>query len=173
MAKNYYMGIDIEKFQKLFEAKGFEFQEEGKTERSQDDFIKNIVMKFSKDNILIEVRTYVLELIIRFKNTNTEFDYIDILDMMYYYELKENIKPSGNFFSNLFCQEIEKSLIEELNYIFLKKKLNDIILLLNDINIRNTLKVINSQENKLTKEKFSKTYFFNKKNFKTIINKYK
>ena len=167
------METEIKKFISLIETKGFKLQTTAKLKRSEDDFIEDIVLKFKKQNFVIEIRTYVRELVIRFKNTSYNSDFIDIRTMMYYFELIDGNDNKKSFLSFLPSRQIQNSLIRDLEYYFLNAKLNEILKLLNDNNFEKTLKLINASKSKFSPEQFSKTYFSNKKKINSLLMKYK
>ncbi len=166
------MEIKIDDIKKLIENKGFKLQKIGKIKRSKNDFVEDVVALFMKDNYAIEIRTYTLELVIRFKNIKIDHDYIDIYSMMYYFELMEGFIAKKNFFERFFSQQVARSSIVELNYFFLKKKLDDILTMLNDENFKSTVNILNNPKNELTEKEFSKMYFLSKTNFNKLLDKY-
>lgn len=167
------METEIKRFKNLIERKGFQLQATGKLRRSEDDFIEDIVLIFTKQNFVIEIRTYVRELVIRFKNTSYNSDFIDIRTMMYYFELIDRDQKKKFFKSFLPTTQIQNSLIRDLDYHFLKMKLDEILQLLNNNNLEKTLNFINASTSKFSPKQFSKTYFYNKKKFSTLLMKYK
>lgn len=166
------MEIKIERFKGLIESKGFQEIAFKRSKRSIDDFIENIIICFKKEEILIEIRLYVGELIIRFKNIDIESNYIDIRSLLFYYETDQIEKVNINFIDRLFIKEVELSLLEDLDYYFLKKKFDELLYLLNKNNFDKTHKSINEIKDRVSSKDFTKV-FFSKKNYVSLLKKYK
>lgn len=163
------MTIDkIRKYEYLFKNNGFKQVDKGFLKRRLSDSLEtqDSIIKFKKGNILIDIRTYLTEDVIRFKNTKYNEDYIDINAFIYFFESKEfenqNLLKKTfilitSFFG--FRKEIELSQISDFYFFFIKRNLSEILLLLEDINALNQF-FCKEKENMI---QFINVFFSNKK----------